>query len=130
MLRQEDQMAGNHNDLIFWRRAMDLAQVVYRYTKSFPREETYDLAAQLGRASVSIPSNIAEGRGRYSSREMSQFLVHARGSLLELETQIEIARELEYIGNVQTEGLLDQCSEVGRLLNGMLNHFKQPLAVR
>jgi len=85
MLRQEDQKAGNHKDFIVWRRAMDLALVVYRYTKSFPLEETYGLATQMRRAAVSVPSKIAEGRGRCSPREMTQFLVHARGSLLELE---------------------------------------------
>ena len=79
----------------------------------------------MRRAAVSIPSNIAEGRGRFSSREMSQFLVHARGSLLELETQIEIAHALEYIPKADAEALTERSSEVGRLLNGMLQHFKQ-----
>ena len=119
-------MAGNHKDLIVWRKAMNLTLEVYRCTKSFPREETYGLAAQMRRAAVSIPSNIAEGRGRYSSREMTQFLVNGRGSLLELETQVEIAKALAYIGSEQSHDLLDQCYEVGRLLNGMLSHFKQP----
>ena len=83
----------------------------------------------MRRAAVSIPSNIAERRGRFSSREMSQFLVHARGSLLELETQIEIARALEYIPNEEAEDLTERSGEVGRLLNGMLQHFKHLTAI-
>jgi len=90
-------MSDNQKDLVVWQKAMDLVLDIYRITKCFPRKETYGLVSQMRRAAVSIPSNIAEGRGRFSSREMSQFLVHARGSLLELETQIEIAHALEYI---------------------------------
>jgi len=122
-------MAGNHKELIVWRKAMTLTLDVYRCTKGFPREETYGLVAQMRRAAVSIPSNIAEGRGRYSSREMSKFLVNARGSLLELETQIEIARELGYISNGESQNLLGLSAEVGRLINGMLSHFREPAAV-
>ena len=87
-------MSSSHKDLIVWQRAMQLVVDVYRSTKSFPREETYGLISQMRRAAVSIPSNIAEGKGRYSRKELSQFLLNARGSLLELETQIEIARAL------------------------------------
>jgi len=87
-------MSSSHKDLIVWQRAMQLVVDVYRSTKSFPREETHGLISQMRRAAVSIPSNIAEGKGRYSRKELSQFLLNARGSLLELETQIEIARAL------------------------------------
>ena len=90
----DDFMSSSHKDLIVWQRAMQLVVDVYRSTKSFPREETYGLISQMRRAAVSIPSNIAEGKGRYSRKELSQFLLNARGSLLELETQIEIARAL------------------------------------
>jgi four helix bundle protein len=118
-------MSGNQKDLVVWQNAMDLVLSIYRITKCFPREETYGLVSQMRRAAVSIPSNIAEGRGRFSAKEMSQFLVNARGSLLELETQIEISRALEYIPNGDAEALAERSSEVGRLLNGMLLHFKQ-----
>jgi four helix bundle protein len=118
-------VSGNHKDLIAWHKAMELVLTVYQCTKTFPREETYGLAAQMRRAAVSIPSNIAEGKGRFSSREMSQFLVNARGSLLELETQIEIARALKYVKNEEAKILESQSSEVGRLLNGMLTYFRQ-----
>src|SRR5215475_1984970 len=105
---------------------MDLVLDVYHATRAFPREETYGLVAQMRRAAVSIPSNIAEGRGRYSHREMTQFLVNARGSLLELETQIEVAQELKFFTEKVAIELLSRSHEVGRLLNGMLQHFKQP----
>ncbi len=123
-------MSGNHKDLIAWHKAMELVLDIYHCTKAFPREETYGLVSQMRRAAVSIPSNIAEGKGRFSPREMSQFLVNARGSLLELETQIEIARALEYIDKGEAEALERRSSEVGRLLNGMLNYFRQRSNIR
>src|ERR1700739_246455 len=93
-------MSSSHKDLVVWNKAMRLVLNTYRYTKFFPREETYGLATQMRRAAVSIPRNIAEGKGRYSRKELLQFLVNARGSLLELETQIEIAKDLGYLGEV------------------------------
>lgn len=117
-------MSGNHRDFIAWQKSMELVLNVYRCTKCFPREETYGLVSQMRRAAVSIPSNIAEGKGRFSSKEMSQFLVNARGSLLELGTQIEIARALEYIANREAEALVQRASEAGRLLSGILNFFR------
>jgi four helix bundle protein len=121
-------MSSSHKDLVVWKKAMRLVLNTYRYTKFFPREETYGLAAQMRRAAVSIPSNIAEGKGRYSRKELLQFLVDARGSLLELETQIEIARDLGYLDEVGEVELADGASEVGRMLNGMLEHFRTLLA--
>jgi four helix bundle protein len=87
-------MSSSHQDLIVWQRAMHLVLDVYRFTKTFPRDETCGLTSQMRRAAVSIPSNVAEGKGRFSRKELTQFLLNARGSLLELETQIERAREL------------------------------------
>jgi four helix bundle protein len=121
-------MSSSHKDLVVWKKAMRLVLNTYRYTKFFPREETYGLAAQMRRAAVSIPSNIAEGKGRYSRKELLQFLVDARGSLLELETQIEIARDLGYLDEVGEVELADGASEVGRMLNGMLEHFRTLVA--
>ncbi|MGC2194799.1 MAG: four helix bundle protein [Terriglobales bacterium] len=77
-------MSGHHKDPIVWQRAMELVLQVYCCTKTSPREETYGLVTQMRRAAVSIPSNIAEGKGRYSRKELTQFLPNARGSLLEL----------------------------------------------
>lgn len=77
-------------------------------------------------AVFSVPSNIAEGKGRYSRKKLTHFLLNARGSLLELETQIEIARALGYVRTDESAALANRSSEVGRLLNGMLDHFRQP----
>jgi four helix bundle protein len=80
----------------------------------------YGLTAQLRRAAVSVPSHIAEGQGRASTGEFRQFLGHARGSLLEVETQLQIARELDYLGAENCMLLLRQCSEVGKVPNGLI----------
>lgn len=117
-------MLGTYEDLKVWRRAMDLVLEVYRSTSSFPKQEVYGLTSQMRRAAVSIPSNIAEGKGRFSRKELLQFLFHARGSLLELQTQIMIGRELGFLPVAEGEKLTDLASEVGRLLNGLVNRFQ------
>jgi four helix bundle protein len=123
----ETRTTGTYEDLRVWRRAMDLVLCVYRCTSSFPKQEIYGLTSQMRRSAVSIPSNIAEGKGRYHRKELLQFLFHARGSLLELRTQITIARELGFLGDAEGKSLTDQASEVGRLLNGLINRFQSPL---
>lgn len=99
---------------------MVLVLAVYRSTQGFPKAETYGLISQLRRAAVSIPSNIAEGQARLSTGEFEQFLGNARGSLMEVETQILIARDLGYLDDHVSETLLDATAEVGRILNGLL----------
>jgi four helix bundle protein len=123
----ETRAAGTYEDLKVWRRAMDLVVSIYRCTSTFPKQEVYGLTSQMRRSAVSIPSNIAEGKGRYSRKELLQFLFHSRGSLLELRTQITIARELGFLGDVEGQTLTDHASEVGRLLNGLINRFQSPL---
>jgi len=99
---------------------MDLAEDVYRLTGSFPREEIYGVTSQLRRAAASVPSNIAEGQGRLTAGEFRQFLGQARGSLLEVETQLQLAGRLGYGSSEQIKTLLDQAAEVGCVLNGLL----------
>jgi four helix bundle protein len=113
-------MSGTYSDLKAWQASMDLAVEIYACTRSFPKEELYGLSSQLRRAVVSIPSNIAEGKGRSSDKELTQFLNHARGSLFEVETQILLAERLGYLDGVQHEKLCLRTSEVGRLLNGLI----------
>ena len=117
-------MSDNYRDLIAWQKAKTLALNVYRFTRMFPREEIYGLSSQMRRAAVSVPSNIAEGKGRHSHKEFVQFLYHARGSLLELETQISIARDLLYIDLQVFERLESETQELGRILNGLINRFQ------
>jgi len=110
----------SYRDLIAWQKSMALVADVYRCTQAFPKCEMYGLTSQLRRAAVSVPSNIAEGQGRLSTGEFKQFLGHARGSLLEAETQISIARELGYLEREDSERLLHKSGEVGRVLNGLM----------
>jgi len=113
-------MAGNYRDLIVWQKAIKLTQFIYRLTDSFPKREMYGLASQMRRAAVSIAANIAEGNGRITRGEWQQFLGHARGSQLELETELTISWRVELITEEQHRTGLLRCEEVGRLINGLL----------
>ena len=114
----------NYSDLIVWQKAMDLVEAVYRLSALFPREELYGLVAQIRRAAVSIPSNIAEGQGRHTTRDFLYFLSIARGSLKEVETQVLIANRLGYVDDSKRSELMKQTTEVGRLLSGLINSLK------
>jgi len=115
----------SYRQLIVWQKVMDFVAEVYRVTRTFPKEEMYGVTSQLRRAAVSIPSNIAEGQGRQTTGEFRQFLGHARGSLLETETQILLSERLEYLDHKTTEMLLGQAAEVGRILNGLMNSLEK-----
>jgi four helix bundle protein len=111
----------NYNELIAWQKAMDLVEVVYRSTDTFLREEVYGLTSQVRRAAVSVPSNIAEGQGRRPTADFVRFLSMAHGSLREVETQILIAERLKYVDSSTRDLVMALASEVGRLLNGLMN---------
>jgi len=115
----------NYRELIAWQKAMELAEAVYQVTKAFPRDETYGLASQLRRAAVSIPSNVAEGQGRRSTKEFAHFLGVAYGSLQETETQIVLASRLGYLQDGQETELLEQTAEVGKLINGLTKALRR-----
>ncbi len=114
-----------YRDLKAWQKAMELVSAIYLSTRGFPREETYGLTSQMRRAAVSIPSNIAEGQGRRLEGDFQYFLRNARGSLLELETQVLIAQNLKYLGLHQAEELLKASAEVGRILNGLIASIRK-----
>ena len=114
-------MTQTFRDLIAWQQAKTLARQVYEVTRRFPDEERFGLVIQLRRAAVSMPSNIAEGRGRGTKKDFAHFLMQARGSLYELETQIELANELRYIDASVAARLLEACNELSRVLNGLIN---------
>ena len=117
---------SSFRDLLVWQKSMDLADVVYRLTRSFPREETFGLAAQLRRSAVSIASNIAEGQGRSSSREFKQFLNIARGSLCELQTQLEIAQRAGLALAEELGSAAQLSHEVGKLLYLLARSIRAP----
>lgn len=114
---------SNYKELLIWQKSIQLVTDIYKLTKTFPKEELYGLASQMQRAVVSIPSNIAEGNDRNSRKEFSQFLRIARGSLAELETQIIISEKLEYTNERQITPILNNCYEIGRMINGLLTKF-------
>jgi four helix bundle protein len=99
---------------------MQLATDTYRATAEFPKHELYGLAQQMRRAAVSIPSNIAEGKGRRTDREFRQFLFNARGSLMELETQLAIAGHMQYLAEKHLKLLEEEATNVGRALSGLI----------
>jgi four helix bundle protein len=111
-------MAG-YRDLKVWRLAMDLAEDVYKLCAEFPKHEVYGLSSQLQRATVSVPSNIAEGQARNSSKEFGHFLGIARGSLAELETQIMLAQRLGYMTTEKANPVLEKAEEIGKMLKGL-----------
>ena len=107
-----------------WQKAKKLVLRIYSETSSFPRSEMFGLTSQLRRAAVSVPANIAEGKERQYGKEFVQFLHIARGSLAEIEVLLEIAGELGYFDPNDFNGLMEDTSEVGRLLNGLINSLK------
>jgi four helix bundle protein len=115
----------NYADLIAWQKAMNLAESVYRVTKTLPRDETYGLTSQMRRAAVSIPSNIAEGEGRGTSGQFLHMLAVSYGSLRELETQVLLAGRLQLLSEHDRSHVIEQCAEVGRLLNGLMKSIKR-----
>ena len=119
-------MAG-YTDLRAWQSSMDLVESIYVLTARFPREERYGLTAQMRRASVSIPSNIAEGYGREQPGYVAQSLRIALGSTRELETQLMLASRLKMVDDSVSETARRQCDDVGRMLRGLITSVSRRL---
>ena len=117
----------SYKDFQVWQRAMDLTVEIYKLVKLLPKEETYALSDQMRRAVVSIPSNIAEGQGRNSTKEFINFLTISRGSQNELETQLQICIRLNYITEKDAENALNLCEEIGKMLNSLIKKLRQTL---
>jgi four helix bundle protein len=113
-----------HKDLEVWKKAMDFVIGLYKTTVSFPDDERYGLTSQLRRAAVSIPSNIAEGAARQSNKEFIQFLYIALGSTVEIETQLNIARNLNFIKADTFEKMDAEQNEISRMLMGLIKYRK------
>lgn len=109
----------SYKDLVVWQKGIALAKLVYRITQRFPSAERFGLVDQMRRASVSIPSNIAEGQARRTTGEFIQFISHAEGSLAELDTQLILAIELRYCSNADAAPSLDLIEEERRMLNAL-----------
>lgn len=121
-------MLNSYRDLLVWQRAMELVIETYRLSAGFPKEEQYGLTSQLRRASVSVPSNIAEGYGRASRKEYLQFLYVAQGSLKETETQIILAEMLGYASMNSTKLLLERAEVVSKLLGGLIRALRRKVS--
>jgi len=114
-----------YQDLRVWQLSMDLVVEIYRASETFPKRETYGLSAQCRRAAVSLPSNIAEGHGRKHLGDYLHHLSIANGSLMELETQILIAGRMGFVQPEERASLLQQTSDVGRMLAGLIAALKR-----
>ncbi len=115
-------MEKPHRKLDVWQMAMDLVTQIYRATESFPREEKYSLTDQMRRAAVSIPSNIAEGAARQTKKEFVNYLHMAQGSLSELDTQLEVARRLQFLGENDWGRLDTVIQRIDKMLTGLIRH--------
>ena len=112
--------SNTFRDLNVWQRSRRLVSAIYLATKAFPKEEMYGLTNQLRRAAVSVPSNIAEGHRRGTPKEFKQFLIIARGSLAEIETQLTLSQDIEYLDEPTTTNLIKEVDEIGKMLNGLI----------
>lgn len=119
-------MAQSVQDLIVWQRAIELTVCIYKLTRLFPKDEIYGLSSQMRRASVSVASNIAEGRGRLSPAEFRQFLGLAQGSLFELRTQLVVAKRLGMAESAALNRAESLCQETSKMLVSLINKLGIP----
>ena len=109
----------SYKDLVVWQKGIQLAKLVYGLTQSFPSEEKFGIVAQMRRATVSIPSNVAEGQARHTTGEFIQFISHAEGSLAELDTQLILSIELKFCSESAAEPAFTLLGEIRRMLNAL-----------
>jgi four helix bundle protein len=109
----------NYQDLVVWQKGIQLAKLIYQITRSFPSEEKFGLIAQMRRAAVSIPSNVAEGQARRTTGEFIQFISHAEGSVAELNTQLILATELHFCSTNDARSSSELIEHLRRMLNGL-----------
>ena len=118
-MEKKPQKSRSYQDLEVWKLSIALVKEIYLITEKFPKSESYGLTNQIRRAAVSIPSNIAEGQGRNSSKEFRQFLSIALGSVAETETQLIIAKEINFLRNDELEPLLVTVDRIRKMLKGL-----------
>ncbi|MEW6658889.1 MAG: four helix bundle protein [Thermodesulfobacteriota bacterium] len=117
----ETKKSRSYRDLDVWKLSIDLVKEVYKLTDKFPTSENFGLTSQIRRAAVSIPSNIAEGQGRNSSKEFRQFLSVALGSVAELETQLIISQAIEYISQGELTPFLNNLDRIRKMIKSLAN---------
>ena len=109
-----------YRDLDIWKKGLEIVKDIYKITESFPKQELYGLCTQMRRSAVSIPSNIAEGFRRYHNKEYKQFLYITLGSCAELETQITIAKEINYVSKESEDALLERLDHICRMVSNLI----------
>lgn len=117
----------NYNDLIVWQKSIDLAVDIYKLVPKLPKTEMFGIVSQMTRAAVSIPSNIAEGHSRNSTKEFLRFLAIAQGSKAELETQILICQRIKYLTELDIITAMTDLSEVGKMLSSLMKKLRTKL---
>ncbi len=115
----EEQKARSYKDLLVWQKGIDLVKRIYQITAKFPADEKFGLVAQMRRAAVSVPSNIAEGQARHTTGQFVQFISNAEGSVAELDTQLIIAVELGYCEQAEVGDAFELISELRKMLNAL-----------
>jgi four helix bundle protein len=120
----EQQKIRTYRDLIVWQKSIHIVTDIYRVTKHFPKQETFGLVLQIRRSSISVSSNIAEGYSRYSNREFTRFLEIAIGSLAEMQTQLLISLNLEYISETDFKTVTENSREIERMLSSLIRKLK------
>src|SRR5215831_10471964 len=118
----------SYRDLEVWQKAMNLVLDCYKLTTQFPKTEVYGLTSQLQRSVVSVPANIAEGQGRSHTKEFLKHLSIAYGSLMEVETHVQIASRLQYLDDSSLDAVLEKTGELGRMLNGLIQSLTRKLS--
>ena len=124
---EPQQPRKSHKDLILWQKALDFAVAVHAASATFPKAEIFGLVSQIRRAAVSIPSNVAEGSARRSTREFIAFLHIARGSMAEVETQLLLAQRVGYLDDIRLAALQLKLDEVGRIMNAVITGLRRRL---
>ena len=114
----------NFREMVIWKRSLELSKLIYKHVSQFPTSEVYGLASQIKRSAVSIPSNIAEGSSRSSDKDFNRFLQIALGSAFELETQLILAREFDYLTNQNYTEILKELNEIQKMINGFRTKLK------
>lgn len=109
-----------HRNLYVWQKSVEFVLQIYKILKRFPVEERFGIISQMQRAAISIPSNIAEGAARRSRKEYLQFLYNARGSLSEIDTQLEISYKLNYLSKAEHTAFQNALDELSKMLNGLI----------
>src|SRR5438132_84102 len=117
----------NYRELIVWQKSMDLADECFRVTAHFPRVETYGLTAQIQRSATNIPSEIAHGQGRATTRDFLWHLGNANGLRCQLETQLMLAARAGHLPENELDTMLERCAEVGRLLTGLIHSLERKI---